>query len=264
MIAFLSSGPDHLVALRLSGHLEAGDLDRFADRLDQALGEREQVNLFMEITTLDGLTPKAVLKDVQVGLSQIKNLRRLHRVAVVTDQGWIRTGAEWENRLFSTSKLRAFEPAEREEALQWASEVPPEAGPPERGLEEIPTSSAGVVAFALTGPITGADIDHVAPKLSAAYENHGTVNLLMRLEGDYRFRLDVLSGPLAQLKTEALGRIERYAVVGAPVWMQSAAGLVAPLLKLDLHFFEREDEAAAWDWVGAQPVSTRLPEHKET
>ena len=264
MIDLLSGGPDHLIALRLSGRLEGGDFDRFAKRLDEVLGEREQVNLFMEIAPLEGVSPKALLKDVQMGLSQIKNLRRLHRVAVVSDNAWIRTGTAWENRLFSTSKLRAFEPQEREEALAWASEAPPEAGPPKRGLEEIPTSNPSVLAFALTGPVTGADIEQLAPRLTRAYGEHGSVNLLMRLGGTYRFRLDVLSGQLTQLKTDALAHVERYAVVGAPVWTQSAAGLVAPLLKLDLHFFEREDEAAAWDWVGAQPAAARLPEHKET
>lgn len=255
MIDILSSAPDHLIAVRLRGRLEAEDLQRFTQRLDAALAEREQVNLFIEATSLGGISPQAFLKDVQVGLSQIKNLRRIHRVAVVSDKEWIRTGTEWEDRLLQGTSLRTFEPREQEAALRWASERPPETGPPKRGLKRIPTQDPSVLAFAMRGPITGADIEHIAPMLNAAHDAHGTVNLLMRMEAGYQLRLDVFSEQLAELKTDALAHIERYAVVGAPAWMQSASGLVAPLLKIKVHFFEAEDEAAAWDWVGTAPAS---------
>jgi len=139
MIERLPDTPAHVVAFRMSGRIEDADIDRIAERFDRALSAHEQVNFFMEIASLEGVSAKAVLKDLQVGLGQIKNLRRIHRMAVVADQEWIRTGTDWEDRLFPQIDLRAFEPSERDEALAWASETPPDAGPPKRGLEEIPT-----------------------------------------------------------------------------------------------------------------------------
>lgn len=259
MIERLSALPDHLVALRLEGRIAAEDIDRLTERLNQALAAHEQVSFFLEIASLERLTPKALLKDVQFGLSQIKNLRRLHRVAVVTDQEWIRTGITWTRRLFTSIHLRVFEPPEREEALAWAGETPPAAGPPKRGLEEIPTKDPGTIAVAVRGPVTGADIEHWAPRLRAAYETQGRLNLLMRMDGGYRFHLDVFSGKLARLKTDALSHIERYAVVGAPDWMPSATRLARPLLKLEPRFFDSGDEAAAWNWVGTEPAGEAAP-----
>jgi hypothetical protein len=254
MIDFLADTPGHLVAARMGGRVESRDIERFFDRLERTLDAHEQVNFFMEIESLESMSAKALLKDVQKGLGQIKNLRRIHRVAVVAEQEWIRTGAEWEDRLFSGIDLRTFEPPEREEALAWASETPPDAGPPKRGLEAIPTKDPDALAFAVAGPITGADIEAITPKLRAAYDEHSTVNLLMRMDANYRFRLDVFSERLAELKSDAFAHVERYAIVGAPVWMQSAIGFLGPLLRLDVHLFDAEDEADAWQWVGTEPA----------
>lgn len=256
MIDILSDTPAHLIAIRASGHIEDEDIDRVADRIDEALTAQEQVNFYVEAASLEGFASGAFLKGILYDLSQIKNLRRVHRAALVADEGWIRRVAEWEDRLLPGIELRIFDPAEREEALEWAAETPPEAGAPKRGLEEIPTTDAGVVAFAVTGPITGADVEAITPKLSAAYDQHGSANLLMRMGGSYKFRLDVFSGQLAEMKTDALENIERYAAVGAPEWMQSAAGLIAPLMKAEIRFFDTENEAAAWDWIGARPAET--------
>lgn len=254
MIEPISDTPDFLVAFRLGGHIDAEDIEHFMGRVEDAFDAHEQVSLFMEIEALEGMSPQAVLMDVQKGLSQLKNLRRLHRVAVVAQQEWIRTGVEWENRIFSGIDLRAFEPAGRTEALAWASETPPRLGKgPERGLREISTTDPGTLAFALTGPVTGADIEAIAPRLRTAYDRHGSVNLLMRMEASYRFRLDVFSKQLADLKTDALAHVERYALVGASDWVETATEWAQPLLKMDVRFFDRDDEDAAWDWLGSAP-----------
>lgn len=264
MIDFLPDTPDYLVAVRTGGSIESDDINRFAERLNRALSAHEQVNLFMEITSLGSMTPEAIWEDLKLGFRQIKNLRRLHRAAVVAEQEWIRTGTDWEDRLFRKMDIRSFEPDDREEALAWASETPPDAGPPKRGLEEIPTTDPGTLAYAVTGPITGADIEAIAPRLRAASEKHRRVNLLMRMDAGYRFHLDVFSKQLAEMEIDALRHIERYAVVGAPGWIEPVAELAGPLLKLELRLFDAEDEAAAWDWLGTAPAADAPAEHLDT
>ena len=254
MIELIPDTPDHLIGARARGQIEEEDIERIAERFDRALDAHEQVNFFMEIASLEGISPEALWEDVKVGFRHVTSLRRIHRVAVVAEQAWIRTGTDWEDRLFRKTDMRSFDPSERDEALAWASEAPPDAGPPKRGLEEIPTKDPGTLAFALTGPITGADIEAITPRLRRAYDAHGSVNLLMRMDIGYRFHLDVFSKQLAEMKTDGLGHVERYAIVGAPDWVGPVVKLLDPLLKLEMRLFDAEDETAAWDWLGTEPA----------
>lgn len=53
-------------------------------------------------------------------------------------------------------------------------------------------------------------------------------------------------------KKDTLARVERYAIVGGPTWLQLMIDATAPFVPFDLRYFEKADEAAAWGWVGAR------------
>jgi hypothetical protein len=55
-----------------------------------------------------------------------------------------------------------------------------------------------------------------------------------------------------RFKKDTLARVERYAIVGGPTWLQLMIEATAPFVPFDLRYFEKADEAAAWDWVGAR------------
>ena len=55
-----------------------------------------------------------------------------------------------------------------------------------------------------------------------------------------------------RFKKETLARVERYAIVGGPTWLQLMIEATAPFVPFDLRYFEKADEAAAWDWVRAR------------
>jgi hypothetical protein len=57
-----------------------------------------------------------------------------------------------------------------------------------------------------------------------------------------------------RMKLGMLERLERYAMVGGPAWLGSWAALLDPLFKVEVRHFRSEDEAAAWEWLGARPV----------
>ena len=59
-----------------------------------------------------------------------------------------------------------------------------------------------------------------------------------------------------RMKLGLLRELDRYAIVGGPAWLVSWLDLVRPLLRLELHHFAEGDEAAAWMWLGAQPLTT--------
>ena len=48
-------------------------------------------------------------------------------------------------------------------------------------------------------------------------------------------------------------RVERYAMVGGPLWLTAWVSAVAPLLKLEVRHFTTDREDEAWQWLGATP-----------
>ena len=70
--------------------------------------------------------------------------------------------------------------------------------------------------------------------------------------------LAVLEDDLIKLKYRSLSKVEKYAVVGARPWMRNFLELIAPLFSTKIRLFDAEEEAAAWEWVGAQQAL--LPE----
>lgn len=256
----LSGLPDYVVAMKTSGRISGSELDIATDRIDAALRHHERISLYFEIDFLE-VSPEALLKDLRYGLKQLTQLDRFYRSVIVTNQSWVHTAAEWEDRLLPSIAVRAFPENEKEEAREWVAEAPPEPRP--RGLEEIPTSTSHVVAFRLKGTITGADIDAVADRLETAYQAHDHVNLLLRIESAYRFQFDVLREALFDLKAEAIRHLERYAVVGGPKWFAGMVDVFNPLIRLEITHFDAEEEQEAWAWLGAQSKegseSSRVP-----
>ena len=252
----LSGLPDHVVAMKTSGRISGSELDIATDRIDAALRHHDRISLYFEIDSLE-VTPKALLKDLRYGLKQLTQLDRFYRAVIVTDQSWVHTAAEWEDRLLPSITVRAFPENEKEEAREWVAKAPPEPRP--KGLEEIPTSTSHVVAFRLKGTITGADIDVVADRLETAYQAHDHVNLLLRVESAYRFQFDVLREALFDLKAEAARHLERYAVVGGPKWLAGLVEAVNPLFRLEISHFHPEEEQKAWAWIGAQSKEDSEP-----
>lgn len=251
--------------MKTSGRISGSELDIATDRIDAALRQHDRISLYVEIDSLD-VSPEALLKDLRFGLKQLTQLHRFYRAVIVTNQSWVHTAAEWENRLLPPIAVRAFSENEKKEAREWVAEAPPESRP--RGLKEIPTSTSHVVAFRLKGTITGADIDAVSDRLETAYQTHDHVNLLLRIESAYRFQLDVFRKALFNLKAEGARHLERYAVVGGPKWIANVVKVVNPLFRLEITHFDADEEQKAWAWLGAQSkegsessrVSTELSE----
>lgn len=173
MIEHLSDTPAHLLAFRAEDRIEAGDIARTTERLDDMLREHPRVSLFADLTAMSGMTPGALWKNTRYSTGHSHNLRRYYRVALVTEQRWLRVVTDLERPLAPSVDLRTFTPAERDEALRWAAEAPP-SGEPAHAYEEIPTSASNVVAYAVRGPVTGAGVDTLAERLDANYAAHET------------------------------------------------------------------------------------------
>ena len=248
--------PHHIVALRMSDRLTAGDYERIFGELDAKLKEHERIGLYTDTRGLRGITASGLAKDLRYSIAKLGEYRRFARAAVVTDGPFLRAIARAGDALFPQIDLRTFTGAEHDAAMSWVSELPDEPRVP--SLRMIETTRADTVAFAWNGTISAPEAADVVRAIDRALEGYGAIRLLGRIErlGGIAPGAFTETGLIA-LKRRARHKIERYAVVGGPSWLPRWVVTVAALSKIDLRHFALENESAAWAWVEAQPASER-------
>jgi hypothetical protein len=251
MIEILAA-PDHIVALRMSERLTAGDYERIFSEIDAKLKEHERIGVYADTRELRGITPSGLARDLQYTYAKLGEYRRFARAAVVTDKALLRALAQTGDTLFPQIDLRTFKSGEQDAALSWVSELPVQPHVP--ALRVIETTRPDCVAFAWNGMISTTDAAELVRVLDHAIDRHGTIRLLARIErlGGIAPGAFTETGLIA-LKRRARDALERYAVVGGPKWLPRWIAAVASLFKVDVRHFPQADESAAWTWLEAQP-----------
>ena len=251
-------GPDHMLALRLSGTLTADDYDRIADELSAKLKRHERLGVYTETHDLAGMKPAALAKDLRLAFALLGDFQRFPRAALVTQEKWLRTLANTGKVFFPRTDIRQFEPRDKERALAWVAEVPDEPRTP--ALRIIPTTRRDTFAFVWNGRISVEDAAEFARALKPVIESQEKIRLLGRIE-----RLGgvvagaITEGHLLSLKRALLRKVERYAVVGGPPWLKRYVGFMRSWTKIDLRHFDVAAESEAWAWLEANPVQKDQP-----
>lgn len=255
MLEYLPSNED-VIAIRCGGRLERAELEDYMDRLEAALARRERTHLFAEIVNFTGLDTNGLGELMKRSTVWFRNLERIGRVAIVADQSWIRWAAQLESALLPHVSYETFESDERERAWAWVQgETEHPHGPAFRIIE---TDRPNALAFEINGRLDKAELDAVSAHYLHAAEGQDRVRVLGRIRHLGGFEpAGLMSGDFFAMKRSFLERMERYAVVGGPAWLRTTLNSLAPLFKVEIRHFEAEEEAEAWSWLGARPVSER-------
>ena len=116
--------PDHVVAIRITGMLEAEDYDTAIRETEAKLQHHRRVGVYVDMVGFDDITAEAAAKHATYSRDMLGEAHRFPRKAVVTDKQWLKVLIEALDPLVPDSEARAFGPAAREKALAWASQVP--------------------------------------------------------------------------------------------------------------------------------------------
>ena len=261
MLEILDS-PKHLVAMKISGSLTAEDITKAYRAADDALKGSERISFFVEVDPSMQFTLEGLAKDLAEMPGQFGKMKKYYRAALVTDKGWMATLARVEGLVFSNIDVRVFGHDERDKAFAWAAEKPepvPAPVPPEPSLHFIQTTNDNVFAYEVNGRLREADIKNAVKEVKPYLERDGKFNVLARMKDFNGFDLlSVFDDDLVRLKLKAPSKIAKYAVVGAKPWMRNLIELFGSVLSTEIRTFEADEEAAAWEWIGAQQAL--LPE----
>ena len=118
MHKFLNS-PDDVLALEISGTITGEDLDAIMDRTEAIMARHDKIHVFVETRDIEGMQLSALPHHMSRAFPLFGKLDRFGRVAVVSDQAWMRVGTRLESAFLPNISYRVCKPEERDEALAW-------------------------------------------------------------------------------------------------------------------------------------------------
>lgn len=255
MLEYLPSNED-VIAIRCGGRLQRAELESYMDRLEAELPRRARTHLFAEVVDFSGLDTDGLGNLMKRSTVWFRNLERVGRVAIVADQSWIRWAAKLESVMLPHVSYETFESDERERAWAWVQGETEHPHAP--AFKIIETDHPNVLAFEIDGRVSKAELERASAHFLAAVEGKDQVRMLGRIRRMGGFETaGLLSSDFFAMKRDFLARMERYAVVGGPAWMRSTLNSLAPLFRVEIRHFEADEEAEAWTWLDARPVSER-------
>jgi hypothetical protein len=254
----LLPGPDHILAIRLSGKLTGEDYDRVARELSTRLKRHEHMGLYAEAQDWRGMNAAALARDLRFAFARVGEFQRFPRAAVVTDKPWLRTVANVGDAALPRMEIRTYEPSEKERALTWVAELPDEPRKP--ALRVIRTTREDTYAFVWNGRISTEDAREFEKAFRPVLERPGKIRLLGRIDhmGGIAAGAITESG-LLPLKRQLLRKVERYAIVGGPPWIRRYIGFMRPWTKIEVRHFDSAAEGDAFAWLEARPQEMNGP-----
>ena len=239
---------DDIVILSISGKLGKGDVDQAMRRLDTAFKGGGKVQLFVEVLGFTGMPKEAWWSDLSQGFHYLTRLKQFGRIAIVSDQSWVRVASRIESALLPFVSYEVYTPDQREHALAWVKGDAATARP--ETLRVISNGDDDIVAFEVDGRVTRDGIDALYAHLSPLARPGAKLKLLNHVKHFAGFDPAILADPqYLQLKLTLLRHVARYAVVGGPSWLDGVAKVADPLLHMEIRHFPESDLEAARTWL---------------
>ena len=243
-----STEADDIIVLSISGRLETSDVEQAMGRLDKALDLGGQVHIFVEVLDFHGMPFDAWLNDIGHGLQYLTRLKQFGRVAIVSDQKWLRAASRIESALLPFVRYEVYTPDQRDQALAW---VKGEASSPRaESVRILANGDAEIFAFEIDGRVTREGVDALHDHLSQAARSGTGLKLLAIIKHYDGFEPGIFVEPkYLELKLSLLRDVSRYAIVGGPDWIERLIKLSKPLLRMELRHFPAGSEDAARAWL---------------
>ncbi|TIW18639.1 MAG: STAS/SEC14 domain-containing protein [Mesorhizobium sp.] len=121
-------------------------------------------------------------------------------------------------------------------------------------IRRLDTNRDALFAIDVVGDVSPADAENLFGLLEAAYALHPRIDVLVRLTDEESVDwANISEKTLRQGVADALEHVVRCAAIGEPRWASLVGGFFPRALPFEFRHFGSDDEAAAWQWLGARP-----------
>ncbi|QSE95896.1 SpoIIAA family protein [Fulvivirga lutea] len=113
---------DNVIGFKVKGKVDDLSFKESALEILDALEDDSHFNIYLEIESLSGVEFQVLFDSLKLGLSHLGDyLKKVDKIAVVTNIGWFERATKIENKLISSIEEKVFKPGEREMAKAWVS-----------------------------------------------------------------------------------------------------------------------------------------------
>ncbi len=205
-------------------------------------------NLLVDVTSVAGFTLSAVTVELAHIPSLVKWIYGLDRIAIISDEEWIRTGSRLESALLPGVTYEVYDDDEADAARAWIMEEA--EGPHTGAFHELDIGKPGIAAFELTGRLDRAESERGVAMVRARLEDPDCSKLMIVISNWHGFDVDAMfSSQVIGGKLDLIGKLDRYAIVGGPGWIHGMVGPIGMLLKPDIRAFDLDDKDEAIEWL---------------
>lgn len=250
MLNYLSSS-SNVLAIRVRDGLTREDLDGLIERLGTMMDRNPKTHVFVDV---DRLEPEYWMTAIEALPRSLGLLRLNHygRIAIVSDDRFVRSWSRLESAILPGVHYEIFHADETQRALRWVEGKIDQ--PHAAALEFLETNNPLVLAYSIDGTISKTDMDKAIEALQPRLTRElGPISVLGRFgEVDFSHPTSLFNERYFRFKKDVLARVERYAIVGGPAWLQMMVKAIASFVPFELRYFEKAEEDEAWDWLGAR------------
>lgn len=123
MLEQLKIENDKVFAFRLDGKITQDEMKQTIEVLKPELETPSHFNVYVEVIEFEGIEPEALKERIAFVLSNYKEiLKKVNKVALVTDKKWLQNLAKGAYSLFPGIEQESFSFEEVEKAKQWVAE----------------------------------------------------------------------------------------------------------------------------------------------
>ena len=241
------NGEKDIIALSVGERIEKDEMELAFRLLDEAFARDGKVHIFVEVLDFQSIAPDALLFDLRHVLHYLARLRQFGRIAIVTDQSWVRIASRIESALLPYVSYEVYPVTQRDRALAW---VKGEVDTPyAQAVRRIPGDD-DICAFEVDGRITADELDGLYTHIFEVSQPDSPLKILVRMKRYDGFAPAILADPkIVERKLSLLHRVSRYAIVGGPDWLATLVKLFDPLFRIELRHFPLDSEDAARAWL---------------
>ncbi|ODS97237.1 MAG: hypothetical protein ABS49_09910 [Erythrobacter sp. SCN 62-14] len=229
------------------GEISADDISQLVAFAKQQNEAQRGGNVLFDLVSLASFSWTAMLGELAQVPALLQWVYRLDRIAVISDEEWIRSAARLESALLPGVTYAVYDADEAERARAWVLE---ESAHPFTGAMTERDAGPGVAVFELAGRLDRHETERVLARVHEKLADPDCARLMVVVRKWHGFDADTaFSSAVWQGKLGLIDQIERYALVGGPAWMRQMAAGFGALVKPEVRTFDLADEEAALDWL---------------
>jgi len=224
---------------------DAQKLVEFARERSEADGEG---SVLLDLVSLARFSFSAISEELAHLPALMSWLHALDRIAIVSDEDWIRSAARIESALLPGVRYEVYDADEADAARAW---VLGESDHPHGGaVRELDLDDPAIAAFELVGRIDREEAERTLARMRLHLAEPGCSRLMVVIRKWHGFDPEVaLSNAVMSTKFDLMRDLDRYAVVGGPAWLRHTAQAMGALVRPEIRAFELDEQDEALSWL---------------